>query len=718
MNKQPSLLRSVFARRIYGLFVLCALLPICLLAALSLLRVSRTIQADSMERLRHTSKNAGMTIVEGLYLLEVELRSIARTVHRGTMEDVRILRSGQADDEEKRFLAFTLFSGPGAGRSLLGPPLSPPRLSPEAGLHLRSGKALLYLSPTNRMFLVITPGGDRAGERMLVAEINPVYLWTLVRHTLPPETELCVVDPFGRILFNSSGAAPHFVSRVMASLANSSVGQLEWNGQGQHALVSYWSIFMTPLYHVDSWTVIASQNREIAFRSLHLFGRTFLLVVGLTLVVVSYLSSILIRRNLGPLTSLRMGANKLSQGELDARVSLRSGDEFEELADTFNTMAERLQRQFLATRETGRIVQEFLAAHDRDTVVRVALSSREAAVRCQVVALSLMDPARENLAVTHQSCPHAPGSTGEPGTATVFSTDELSRLNRARGEYLHVNGCGEFSCLLLPLSGEGGQNFYLFPFFLGGALAGLLTIGYSELPLHISGDLARARHIAEEIAVALDNLRLVEELNQLNWGTIGALANAVDAKSPWTAGHSERVTRLSLDIGRAMGLTEQELELLHLGGLFHDIGKIGVPEAILDKPGRLTDEEYALIKTHAEAGARILRPISAYERIIPVVEQHHEWFNGEGYPHGLAGDEISLGGRILAVADVYDALISDRPYRSGWEPGRVLSHIVGRAWSQFDPLVVEALVAILDCPVAAGQSQPGRPRSVQDVLPS
>jgi HD-GYP domain-containing protein (c-di-GMP phosphodiesterase class II) len=129
--------------------------------------------------------------------------------------------------------------------------------------------------------------------------------------------------------------------------------------------------------------------------------------------------------------------------------------------------------------------------------------------------------------------------------------------------------------------------------------------------------------------------------------------------------------------------------------MFHDIGKIAVPESILDKNGALTDQELALIRTHPAAGAKILEPIRAYSKIIPMVAQHHEHFNGKGYPLGIAGNAISLGARILAVADVYDALLSDRPYRRGWPKSRVLAYMTEQAGAQFDPVVVEAFLSLM-----------------------
>jgi putative nucleotidyltransferase with HDIG domain len=208
--------------------------------------------------------------------------------------------------------------------------------------------------------------------------------------------------------------------------------------------------------------------------------------------------------------------------------------------------------------------------------------------------------------------------------------------------------------------------------------------------------------LIHQIAVALSNSKLIEELDELNWGTLEALARTVDAKSPWTAGHSQRVTKMSLEIARALGLSQPEMQVLHRAALLHDIGKIGIPASILDKPAKLDDEEYRLIKEHPRMGARILEPVRAYFEILPLVLQHHERFDGQGYPNGLSGDAISLGARILAVADVYDALVSDRPYRSGWTQHRAIELISQEAGRQFDPLVVEVFLKVLTQKRAAG----------------
>ncbi len=191
----------------------------------------------------------------------------------------------------------------------------------------------------------------------------------------------------------------------------------------------------------------------------------------------------------------------------------------------------------------------------------------------------------------------------------------------------------------------------------------------------------------------------IEALEQLDLGTLTALARAIDAKSAWTAGHSERVTSLALKMGQAMGLPAKSLELMHRGGLLHDIGKIGTPPAVLDKVGRLEPEEMQIMRDHVKIGVRILEPIPCFREALPMVAQHHEWFDGSGYPAGLAGENISLHARILAVADCYDAIVSDRPYRKGLPKRQALEMLSRNSGTQFDPMVIEVFMRL----TAAGQ---------------
>ncbi len=172
--------------------------------------------------------------------------------------------------------------------------------------------------------------------------------------------------------------------------------------------------------------------------------------------------------------------------------------------------------------------------------------------------------------------------------------------------------------------------------------------------------------------------------------TLVALTRALDLRDRETEGHSERVANLAVEIGKVLGLSERQLQNLWRGGLLHDIGKIGVPDLILQKPGALTPEEWTIMKQHPVWGARILEKVDFLADAIPVVRHHHEAWDGSGYPDGLRGEEIPLLARIFMVADAYDAITNDRPYRSKRSSEEALEIIRGEKGRQFDPKVVEA----------------------------
>jgi putative two-component system response regulator len=175
---------------------------------------------------------------------------------------------------------------------------------------------------------------------------------------------------------------------------------------------------------------------------------------------------------------------------------------------------------------------------------------------------------------------------------------------------------------------------------------------------------------------------------------VTALALALDAKDEYTSGHSGRVSEISVIIARELGMQDNALEDVKLAGLIHDIGKIGVKEAVLNKPGALTAEEFEHIKTHPVIGERILKPIVEEKEILDMVRMHHERFDGKGYPDGLSGDQIPLGASIMALADAYDAMTSDRPYRKSLGVSVAIEEIKKGSGTQFAPDVVEAFLRV------------------------
>lgn len=187
-----------------------------------------------------------------------------------------------------------------------------------------------------------------------------------------------------------------------------------------------------------------------------------------------------------------------------------------------------------------------------------------------------------------------------------------------------------------------------------------------------------------------------EKLEKAYLETVETLRYTVEAKDPYTRGHSDRVSEYSCLIGKYLDLSEEELRILKIGGLFHDIGKIGVPDSILLKPGKLTDDEYSEIKNHPSIGAHILSNASIFADMVPIVKHHHERFDGRGYPSQLAGEDIPYMARIAAVADTFDAMTSRRTYRDSLDLGIVKDEIRNCKGTQFDPAIADVFLNILE----------------------
>jgi HD-GYP domain-containing protein (c-di-GMP phosphodiesterase class II) len=191
-------------------------------------------------------------------------------------------------------------------------------------------------------------------------------------------------------------------------------------------------------------------------------------------------------------------------------------------------------------------------------------------------------------------------------------------------------------------------------------------------------------------------MELYGEQAELMGNMVQALTSAIDAKDPYTCGHSDRVARVSVRLGRELGCDSKTIETLYLSGLLHDVGKIGIDDHVLRKPGRLTDEEFDHIKTHPQLGYNILCGIKQLAPVLPVVLHHHEAWDGSGYPHGQAGEAIPYLARICSVADAYDAMGSDRVYRKGMIDERVDAIIRTGSGRQWDPAVVAAFFRVRD----------------------
>jgi putative nucleotidyltransferase with HDIG domain len=678
-------LRSQLGRRIFGLFVLCALVPITLLAIISFWNVNRELREQNRRDLRQVSHEEGMSIYERLTFVEANIKAVAANLNMATFSPSEA--GGLPSNLSHRFRGIEIASGNGTYTLIFGEISSRFDLAPDELSYLRSGNSLVTTrtcaSSAPCVFLIRRLDTTVTSDQFIVAEISAPFL--LQPETVPQDKDICILDQQGRTLACSGDTPP---SSFAANISRSSSGQFVWTQGGRKYEADYWNLFLKPVFFVNHWTIVASETTEHIFEPLAHFQRIFLLVVFLALLLVLLLTLIQIRRNLVPLGKLEEGTRRIAGGEFHSRVSIKSADEFEVLGQSFNLMAAQIEKQFNTLTVRSAIDRAILSSLKIDQIIDALLARMHSLLPYQQASVVLFDSSNPMLAKSRFSSGTA---TDKEEKTQTFTGNEVQELT-AHPEIKMVGGDEQCARLLQPLASRGMRFFVVAPIVVADKLYAVLCLGHAERSIWTEEDKRLVRQIVDQVAVACSNASLLSELDELNLGALTALARTIDANSPWTAGHSERVAETALNIAREMKLPQRDLKILHRGGLLHDIGKLGIPKGILDKPGKLTALELSQMQEHVLIGHRILAPLPGFADCMPVVLQHHEWINGAGYPHGLKGDEISIHARIFAIADCYDALISDRPYRAGMPLSRVLEILQQGVGKQFDPKVMEAFL--------------------------
>jgi response regulator RpfG family c-di-GMP phosphodiesterase len=246
---------------------------------------------------------------------------------------------------------------------------------------------------------------------------------------------------------------------------------------------------------------------------------------------------------------------------------------------------------------------------------------------------------------------------------------------------------------LRPLP-QGIQAYVSFPLMTPSRTIGVLNLVRTTGGDPFSNlDLELINVLASQASISIENVRLYQNLRDNYLKTIRAFALAVEAKDEYTHGHSENVMKFTVMIAERLALPPHEIEQFKYAGLLHDIGKIGVSERILSKPGKLTPQEFDEIKKHPELGSKIIANVPFLKPLVPLVLSHHEFYGGGGYPHGISGDDIPFGSRILSVADSFEAMTSDRPYRKAMPEDVSLGILEAQRGQQFDPAIVDGFKA-------------------------
>lgn len=340
------------------------------------------------------------------------------------------------------------------------------------------------------------------------------------------------------------------------------------------------------------------------------------------------------------------------------------------------------------------------------------LESLDTTLPCEGSMLYSLDPVGDELRIS--------GVLGfehklAPESAARFASNMNRRLRKALRTVL-VPNVAQKPELRREISGL--DSLLVVPVVHRRRLIGALHL-YNRIPsddrpaeTFTKADAKLVQATASQAAVAMDNERLYREMHGIFTDYIRSMAAAIDARDRYTHGHSVSVAQYSVGTGKLLGLTPADLELIELAATVHDVGKIGVPEHILNKPGKLTDEEFAQIKAHPMKGTKIISEMVKLRSLLPAVRHHHERFDGKGYPDGLEGGDIPLMARIVCVADAYDAMTSDRIYRPGMPKEVACERLEEGAGTQFDLAVVKAFLAYIgDLPREPGSGEPAEPKA-------
>jgi putative nucleotidyltransferase with HDIG domain len=442
--------------------------------------------------------------------------------------------------------------------------------------------------------------------------------------------------------------------------------------------------------------------------------------IGLLAIAVGVFLSFLLTRSITrPINSLVNGTKSIAKGELGPQISITTKDELGELASSFNAMSadlkqgkeeeERRIKQLIALNQASQTVNVSL---ELDQVLAKIVSLASETVDADYTSVMLLDEANH----MHRGTENLPGV---PSTEYRIRDEGLTSWIMRSGQAVIIDEIGEDGAINPDLD-EGAPRFANPHMVKVGvkSVAGLPLKGRDRLlgVVHFHslgtfhGQLSLLVTFANQVAIAVENARLYEKVQQelterkqaeealrLSFIQLAeTVSRAMESQDPYTAGHQRQVAELARAVGEKLGLNQERLQGLYIGGLLHDIGKISIPAEILTHPGKLSDVERTLIRTHPRRGYEILEQVEFPWPVADIALHHHERLNGTGYPDGLKGDQLSLEVRILAVCDVVDAMSSDRPYRSGRPMSEVTAELRAGKGTKYDPKVVDILIGIIE----------------------
>ena len=426
-----------------------------------------------------------------------------------------------------------------------------------------------------------------------------------------------------------------------------------------------------------------------------------------------------------PIRAVSAAVSAITSGDMTSRVGLKQRDEVGQLAAGFDGMAAALMEKEIQLRHYASDLE--LRVQERTEELRLRIenlrslriidttitANTDVNLTLNIVLIETTTQLHLDAADILLFNPYTLLLEYAAGTGFRSNAIQYTRLQLGKGyagkaalerTIVHIPNLMEADSNLpraLDAANEAFSIYYGVPLIAKGQIKGVLEV-YHRTPLELSPErIDFLETLARQAAIAIDNATLFENLQRSNIelilaydATIEGWSQAMSLRDKETEIHSQRVTELTLKIARAMGMNDADLVHLRRGALLHDIGKLGVPDNILLKPDKLTDEEWAIMRRHPQYAYDMLAHIEYLRPAIDIPYCHHEKWDGTGYPRGLKGEQIPLGARIFAVVDVYDALLSDRPYRKAWSDDRILAYMYEQSGKHFDPEVVRVFLEI------------------------
>ncbi len=510
-----SALKSRMGRRLLLLFISSATVPLVIALLLTFSHVTDQLYQQSESRLRHESKAVGLAVLRELLIEEGELERLAASFVAAGGAIADSLNPELEQRLRERYRALTLIDRAGVARPVFGPLLVPIQQQDEEKKHLASGKSLLSIREgvDQHSRLVFEVAIDRSDPARVIAELDVTRLIQSARLALTiPQTAFCLLSADEVVIGCSASDGPPPARALPPSPERAASGNFRWSSDGDEYLASYWSLSLKSDFREGNWFVVSSEPSRLVLAPLDRFRVIVPAAILLTIAVVGLLSVNQIRRLLVPLQALMLGTQRISNREFDTDVSVDSGDEFEELASSLNSMSGRLRKQFRALDRMVEIDRLILSAMDAQGIATPILERIGDLYASDYVALLLMETDTAESLTSFLSDPDQDRWTRSD--MTLFSQEDVDRL-RNRDQYSPIAIDAGMFHFLEPLAEANMVEAVALPLWIQQELAGVLVLGHREASSHQSESLAYARQLVDQASVALSNVRRIEENRRL-----------------------------------------------------------------------------------------------------------------------------------------------------------------------------------------------------------